>query len=76
MELHKRLAKHLTAMDGHLGRTGKEMNYLAGKAGISVAMLQSVAMGRRKFSDSTQARVDKELAKLEAERATLPKRLR
>ena len=71
-----RLAKYLKSTDGHLGRTGKEMNHLAEKAGVSVAMLQSVALGRRKFSDSTEARVDKQLTKLEAERAKLPKRLR
>lgn len=71
-----RLAKYLKATDGHLGRTGREMLHLAMKTGVSVAMLQSVALGRRKFSDSTEARVDKQLTKLEAERAKLPKRLR
>lgn len=71
-----RLAKYLKSTDGHLGRTGREILHLAMKTGVSVSMLQSVAMGRRKFSDSSAARVDRHLTKLEAERAKLPKRLR
>jgi hypothetical protein len=63
--MQKRLAKHLMATDGHLGRTGKEMAFLARKAMVSVAMLQSVARGSRNFSDSAEKRVAHALVRAE-----------
>lgn len=63
--MQKRLAKHLRATDGNLGREGREIKLLSRLSGASVSMIQSVALGRRKFSDSMQAAVDRQLRKLE-----------
>jgi hypothetical protein len=52
LSLQKRLAKHLKAADGNLGRTGRAITMLAENTGISVSMIQSVARGSRKFSDT------------------------
>lgn len=71
-----RLEKYLLATDGHLGRTGKAMAHLSAKTGYSIAMLQSVAKGRRNFSDSAEKAVGKVLTKLEADLAKMPKYLR
>lgn len=38
---------------GHLGRDGEEIQAVAAAAGMSVHQVQSLAMGRRKFSDSS-----------------------
>jgi hypothetical protein len=71
MELSKRLEKHLKATQGHLGRAGAEVARLAKLANVSVAMLQSVAMGRRNFRDGgrPEKRVIFWLTRLEAEQA-------
>lgn len=71
-----RLAKYLLATDGHIGRQGKAMLYLAEKTGLSVAMLQSVAKGRRNFSDSAARDVGIVLRRLEADLKKVPKYLR
>jgi hypothetical protein len=49
------LKRHLKKTQGHLGRGGDEIKRLAAATGVSVHMLQSVAMGRRKFCDETDA---------------------
>jgi len=52
-ELKRYLKKH----QGHLGRGGEAIQALAARAEVSVHMIQSVAMGRKKFSEATAARV-------------------
>lgn len=71
MELSARLAKHLRSVDGHLGRAGKEIGLLAKKTKLSVAMLQSVAMGRRTCSDRAAKRLGFWLTRAEADHAEL-----
>lgn len=57
------LRKHLIKHDGGCGRAGKELQRIAKKAKVSVHMVQSVAMGRRRFGDATQKRVQRILDK-------------
>ena len=57
------LKKHLIKHDGGCGREGVEMQRLAKVTKLSVHMLQSVAMGRRKLSDSALAKVQRAIAK-------------
>jgi len=57
------LKNHLLKLDGGCGREGAEMKRLAKATKLSVHMLQSVAMGRRKLSDSAAARLQRALAK-------------
>lgn len=52
------LAIHIKARQkrygkGHLGRDGEEIQAVADAAGLSVHMVQSLAMGRRKFCAAT-----------------------
>lgn len=58
--------KHLVKHDGGYGREGAEMKRLAKAAKVSVHTLQSVALGRRNFSDATAKRVDRAMAKANA----------
>lgn len=53
------LKRYLKKRQGHLGRGGEAIQFLAARAGVSVHMLQSVAMGRRKFCDTTAEAVRK-----------------
>lgn len=66
LKLSTRLKNHLMKTDQHIGRQGRAMFSLANRAGVSAAMLQSVAKGRRNFSDTTAEKVDKAL-KIERE---------
>lgn len=52
------LARFLKKHDGHLGRDGVRARSLAIAINRSIHTVQSVALGRRKFSDSDQAKVD------------------
>lgn len=45
------LARRLRSCDGHLGRGGAEIQRIAKAAGLSVHMVQSLAMGRRKMTE-------------------------
>ena len=49
------LARRLKSCDGHLGRSGAEMKRIAKATGLSIHMVQSLAMDRR---DWTQAHKD------------------
>lgn len=51
------LSIRLRSRDGHLGRKGAEIQRLAAKTGLSIHMLQSLAMGRREFTDSSKAAI-------------------
>jgi hypothetical protein len=55
--------KHLLKYDGGYGREGAEMKRLSKVAKVSVHMLQSVARGRRNFSDAAAKRVERAMAK-------------
>jgi len=52
------LARFLRKHDGHLGRDGDTANQLAIFMGRSIHLVQSVALGRRNFSDSDQAKAN------------------
>lgn len=51
------LSIRLRSRDGHLGRKGAEIQRIAAATGLSIHMLQSLAMGRRKFTDESKALV-------------------
>lgn len=51
------LSRRLRSRDGHLGRQGGEITRLAQETGLSVHMLQSLAMGRKNFTDETKAKI-------------------
>ena len=59
----KAMAKHLTKTDGHLGRDGVEANALAKHMGLSIHTIQSVAKGRRNFSDRQLEKVGRWVAR-------------
>lgn len=56
------LAIRLKARDHHLGRKGAEIKRISAETGLSVHMLQSLAMGRRQFTPETKEAVRKALA--------------
>lgn len=56
------LAIRLKSRDGHCGRKGKEIQRLSAATGLSVHMLQSLALGRRAFTEDTKAAVRKALS--------------
>lgn len=53
------LARHLRAKKngGHLGRGNPEMIRIADKVGLSVHMVQSLALGRRTMRDEIKAQL-------------------
>jgi hypothetical protein len=60
---HVDLANHLREKDGHLGREGKEALALAKHMGRSIHSIQSIALGRRNFSDRDWAKVARWVAR-------------
>lgn len=63
LKLETRVKNHLLKYGQSFGRTGLAMSRLAHRSKVSVSMLQSVMLGRRNFSDSAAARVEKALAR-------------
>lgn len=51
------LSIRLKSRDGHCGRGGLEIQRIADATGLSVHTLQSLAMGRRKFTEDTKRKV-------------------
>lgn len=53
------LARHLRAKKhgGHLGRSNPELVRIASQVGLSVHMVQSLAMGRRTMRDEIKAQL-------------------
>lgn len=51
------LSRRLRSRDGHLGRSGAEANRIASETGLSIHMIQSLAMGRKGFTNATKAKI-------------------
>jgi hypothetical protein len=66
--VRKRLLDYIELSESHTGRGSIQMNKISSLSGVSVFMLQSVAMGRRALSEKAAISVTETIKQLTKER--------